>query len=325
MHNHERHTIKHPMHPLPNPGLPFHSWHLDFIQDLPTTSSGMTDVLVAVDRATRFTYARAYPNRDTGTVLEFVYELLSLFGCPSVLITDRANVFLSGEFQRFCEAQDIEHRASTAYHPQTNGLVERVNGLLENVLAKLCDGIPTKWSVYLNMAVLSINSRTHSAVGYSPYYLAFGVHPRVPSDSVKTPPRAFDFSNSQDVTDFTARELISLGQHRAAALYKSARTAREMARRHDAGKQVRSQPFVVGEFVKLVSKRLPAQIVPKFAPNYRGPYLIESVGPNDSYTLKHPNGTVLPHPVNSNHLVAYRGQPPGRGDTVTVVTTDSGA
>ena len=302
MYNHSRHRIVHPLYPLPDPGVPFHTWHLDFIQDLPETPDGNVNILVAVDRSTRFTVAKPFPNRDTATMLSFVYDLISIFGCPSVFITDRG--FLPNEFQDYCAVQGIDLRASTSYHPNTNGLVERVNGILESIMAKLCAGSVEKWDVYLPVAVYNLNARTHAALGYPPFYLAFGMMPKAPGDL--TPPRAYDFSNDQDVSAFTNRELTLLGQDRAVAFRRSLDNAERMRQRHeDNHPGAAAALFQVGDFVKLIKKRLPSMMIPKFDPNFSGPYIIDSVGTHDSYTLRHPDGRVLPHPVNQNHLMSF--------------------
>ena len=304
LYNHNRHQMRHPMHALPDPGIPFHTWHLDFIQDLTQATNGAKNILVAVDRATRFTVAQATADRTTVTVLEFLHDLISKFGVPSIIITDRGDYFLSGDFQRFCNQQGITHRSSTAYHPRTNGLVERTNAILESILKKLCDSDETLWAVYLSTAVFNVNCRTHSGLEFSPFYLAYGFNPRLPTDL--TPPHSFDFSNPDDVLHYTTRELVLLGQHRSAALHRSMENSRRMEIRYSTENRIRHRVYQVGEFVKVITKRLPNQIVPKFARTYHGPYLIHQCLPNDAYVLMHPDGRVLPHPVNHDHLLPYR-------------------
>ncbi len=56
------------------------------------------------------------------------------------IITDRAKYFMH-DFAEYCKSQDIQLDHSTSYHPQTNALVERTNGVLENILGKSCNGI----------------------------------------------------------------------------------------------------------------------------------------------------------------------------------------
>jgi transposase InsO family protein len=296
-------SIRHAMHPLPDPGLPFHSWHLDWIQDLPETSGGYSQVAVAVDKTTRFCFAYPFKSRTALDSATFLHMISLRFGSPYVVTTDRASAFLSNEFRIYCERNGIEHRKSTAYHPQTNGLVERVNGVLEKILVKMCAGSETIWDRFLEPAVFNLNARKHSVTGFSPFFLAHGCHPRLPGDV--TPPVLFDFSQEGDRLSYTTRELTLLGHSRAAAFLRTQKQARTMATRHDASPHVQDKQFDLGEFVKRRSKRLPTQMKSKFAPVWEGPFIIDSVGPHDSYRLKRPDGTLEPHPVNGNHLAPF--------------------
>jgi transposase InsO family protein len=298
--------IRHPMHPLQDPGIPFHTWHVDFIQDMEETDEGWTQIAVATDRATRMSLAKASRTRDAAAAITFLQELTFRFGSPSVIITDRASAFLSDQFQAFLSRNGIRHHPSTSYHPQTNGMVERVNGILEKILAKMCGGIRAKWGKYLSAAVFNLNARKHTVTGFSPFFLAFGFNPRLPGDI--SPIQVFDITQEEERLDATTRELTLLGQARAAAFLRSQKQAREMAARHDKSPLVQDRPFVVGEFVKRMVKRLPNQLTRKLEPVWQGPFIIDGIGPHDSYRLKALNGELEKHPVNRNHLEPYRGR-----------------
>jgi hypothetical protein len=302
MYNASNRSVRHPMHPLANSGIPFHTWHLDFIQDLEPSAQGHTNILVAVDRATRYTVAIATKDRSTSTTLSLLHHLSTRFGIPSRIVTDRGLYFMH-EFADYCSSQGITLDHSASYHPQTNGLVERVNGVLEGILRKMCDGLWNKWDLFLDSAMFSLNCRVHATTGYSPFYLVHGVSPRLPNDS--TPPRLFNFMDADDRDLYTNFELENLGQARAAALRRSNTQARQMAKRHDAQNGVTQVVFEVGQFVKRRKKRLSSQMIPKFAPRWEGPFIIHSVGLHDSYILANPNGDLEPHPVNANHLAPY--------------------
>ena len=134
--------------PLQDPGIPFHTWHLDFLQDLPESTLDNTQVLVAIDRSTRLTRAQACISRSTDTVINFLDELLHIYGCPSVIIHDRALCFLSSEFKEYCARHNIQSLPSSSYHPQTNGMVERLNQELKRMLVKLCHSDLHLWDRY---------------------------------------------------------------------------------------------------------------------------------------------------------------------------------
>jgi hypothetical protein len=312
------------MHPLPDPGIPFHTWHIDWIQDMPESSLGNTEIWVAVDRATRFTVAGASKRRDTASALQFLHGLSLQFGSPCVVITDRAKCFLSEEFQDYCKKNAIQHFGSTAYHPETNGMVERVNGLLSEMLSKFCAGSKELWDRFLQSAVYNLNARNHTVTGYSPFFLLYGFNPRLLGDT--SPPILFDFQSNDERVSYTTRELSLLGHARAAAFIRSQTQQKKMAEKHDESSKVTNQGFEVGEFVKRIVNRLPSQFRKgKLDQVWEGPFIIDRVGPHDSYYLRRPDGQVEEHPVNFNHLEPYVNSQPQESNSadVSFISTSS--
>ena len=91
-----------------------------------------------------------------------------------------------------------------------------------------------------------------------------------------------------------------MGQDRAAAFLRSKKQAQEMARRHDEDPSVQPHAYQIGEFVKLKNN---AQTT--FQDAWKGPFIIEGVGPNDTYYLKKPNGDLLRHPYNYKFIQPF--------------------
>jgi transposase InsO family protein len=295
--------------PLQDPGVPFHTWHLDFLQDLPETTNSNTQILVAVDRSTRLVKAVACTSRSTVTVLHFLEDLIHTYGCPSVLIHDRALCFLSAEFKSYCAKQNIQTLPSSSYHPQTNGMVERVNQELKRMLVKLCQSDHYLWDRFLAMVVFNLNIRKHVTTGYSPFSLCYGFEPKLPTDI--TPIRLWNFSHEQDRHTFMTRELDLLGCHRAAAFHRSQRQARLLTERSS---NPQFPVFQVGEYVQRKIKRTKDQVTPSFGFKWAGPFVIDRVNQNGSYYLKRANGEVESHPTNAVDLIPYQ---PSRGGVMS--------
>jgi hypothetical protein len=295
--------------PLQDPGVPFHSWHLDFLQDLPETSNSNTQILVAVDRSTRLVKALACKSRSTDTVLRFVEDLIHSYGCPSVLIHDRALCFLSAEFRSYCAKQNIQTLPSSSYHPQTNGMVERINQEIKRMLVKLCQNDLHLWDRFLAPVVLNLNVRKHVITGYSPFSLCYGFEPKLPMDA--TPIRMWNFSNEQDRHAFMTRELDLLGCHRAAAFHRSQRQARLLT---ENSKNLDYPIFQVGEYVQRKIKRLADQVTPSFGFKWAGPFVVDRITLNGSYYLKKLNGVVESHPTSASDLAPYA---PSRGGVMS--------
>jgi hypothetical protein len=84
-----------------------------------------------------------------------------------------------------------------------------------------------------------------------------------------------------------------------------------MTERHGRARRTLARRFAVGDQVKRKVRRLPSQHKPKFAPGWEGPFIIDQIGPHDSYRLKTPAGVLERHPVNANHLAPYLVGAPG--------------
>ncbi|KAG0160178.1 hypothetical protein PDIDSM_7705 [Penicillium digitatum] len=133
---------------------PFERWGIDLIGLLPTTPSGNRWIITAIDYATGWPLAKALPDATEEAIAEFLHE----------------DVFT--------------HRTTTPYHPRTNGKVENFNGLLGRMLTKYCMGKPTRvWDLYLAQALFATRVREHATSGKSPFYLVYGIHPRLPGDT----------------------------------------------------------------------------------------------------------------------------------------------
>ena len=291
-------TLHQPMHPLPPSGVPFHRWGIDFIQDLQKSQKGNTQIITFIDYATRYVVAKAVPNRSSKTVATFIYEIMIKFGAPYEIISDRASCFTSELMQEYLHLQEINHYPSTPYHPNTNGCVERMHGVLWPMILKMTRGCVEKWDHYLDAAVFAINARTHTVTGYSPFFLVYGMQPRMPGDL--KPLFTFDLSNEDDRFSFAQRELIELGHARAAALLKSQKQADQMKKNQAKRQNLQPHSFEIGEFVKVKDNAKT-----KLDDVFKGPFIISEKGPHDVYYLKTPGGLEIKNPLNHCYLEPY--------------------
>jgi hypothetical protein len=289
-----------PLQPTPPTGIPFLRWGIDHIQSLPRSDSGNTDIITATCYTTRFLVAKAVPDRGAGHVAQFIFELMMKFGAPSEIVTDRGSAFNAAVLKDYLALQDVCHLPSTPYHPQTNGVDERMHRVLKPILTKMMCGAKTKWDVFLPSAVFICNARKQTVTGFSPFYLSYGFEPRLPSDI--HPPVAFNLSKEQDRLMFTERELIRLGQDRAAALYRSQQQAHRMKANFASRNSPSDDFFEPGTFVKLKNN---AKTVFDFS--HHGPFIVERLGASPhTYYLKSPSGVELKNPVNQANLELYR-------------------
>jgi len=175
---------------MPIPPRPLHTWGLDLIGPFsPAQGTGNRYVLTAIDHYTG--WAEAVPIRDkTNEAVwdAFMSRIVAQYGLPEVLITDQGKEFAATEFISFMREVGIDHRRTTAYHPQTNGRTERFNGSLKRILAKLVKNDLPTWEKCLPQALWAYRTASHVTLGTSPYKALYGMAPRQPQQPTKGQP-----------------------------------------------------------------------------------------------------------------------------------------
>ena len=104
------------------------------------------------------------------------------YGFPEQFISDQGRNFESDLIQELCKIAGVKKLHTTPYHPQSNGQYERFNSILCNMLGTLSDEEKSDWKSHLGCMTHAYNCTKHASTTYSPYYLMFGRHPRLPID-----------------------------------------------------------------------------------------------------------------------------------------------
>ena len=104
------------------------------------------------------------------------------YGFPEQFISDQGRNFESDLIQELCKIAGVKKLHTTPYHPQSNGQCERFNSTLCNMLGTLSDEEKSDWKSHLGCMTHAYNCTKHASTTYSPYYLMFGRHPRLPID-----------------------------------------------------------------------------------------------------------------------------------------------
>ncbi|KAL5505635.1 hypothetical protein EMCRGX_G007099 [Ephydatia muelleri] len=164
-------------------GYPMQIVAVDILGPLPRTEKGNSYVLAATDYYTRWVEAYAIPDQGASTVAQkLVDELFCRFSPPEQLHSDQGRQFESDLVAEVCKLLKICKTRTTPYHPQGDGLVERFNRTLLDMLATTLKEQPTDWEDHLRKVCLAYNSSIQSTTGYTPFFLMFGRNVCLPVD-----------------------------------------------------------------------------------------------------------------------------------------------
>lgn len=109
---------------------------IDLVGPLPVSSSGNKFIINAVDYLTKWPESKAVPDKTAATILDFFMEhIVARHGCPDEVLTDNGGEF-KGVFNEALQSLGIDHRFTSANHPEANGLVEHFNGTFMDAMRK---------------------------------------------------------------------------------------------------------------------------------------------------------------------------------------------
>ena len=122
-------------------------------------------------------------------VAGFLYELLTHYGVAKIVMSDQGREFVNKVNQKLFELCGTDHRISSAYHPQTNGLDERMNQTLKSALVKYVNDNQNDWDVYLNAVLFAYRASKNDSTKFTPFELMFGRPPVLPIEiEIKSKP-----------------------------------------------------------------------------------------------------------------------------------------
>ena len=142
---------------------------------------GKYTFLVIVDNATRFCTATVINNRLPSTIIKgFFVSWIAIFGAPSKIITDNGGEFNNNEMRALGESFNIKVLSTAAESPWSNGIVERLNAVLGNMVSKISEDANCDVHTALAWAVSARNAFDNNG-GFSPNQLVFGFNPTIPN------------------------------------------------------------------------------------------------------------------------------------------------
>ncbi len=166
-------------------GAPFDRCSFDIIGPLPETERGNRFILTVVDYFSKWAEGYALPEHSAITVAwTLCTEWIARFGTPLRFHCDKAPEFESVVLAQVFQMLGIKKTRTTAYRPQSNGLCERTNQTIENILKATVNGHCNDWDLHLPYALMSYRATPQSSTGLSPNMIVFGKENPMPIDLV---------------------------------------------------------------------------------------------------------------------------------------------
>jgi transposase InsO family protein len=227
---------------------PMESVAMDILGPLPRTKHGNRFLLVIADRFTKVTITVPLRTVTALAVAKaFCDRWVYVYGPPISLLTDNGPQFTAKFFQAVCAELGVKKTFTTAYHPQTNGQVERYNRTILAALRAYVSKRQDDWDDFTSAVTYAYNCRVHSSLGMAPFEIVLSRPP--PSISLETRPRNEEVSVGTAKQEFlerlkTLRLRARENLHKAQARYK---------RNYDRGIQTKNADLTEGDeaFVKV--------------------------------------------------------------------------
>ncbi|KAF0721733.1 hypothetical protein Ae201684_018948 [Aphanomyces euteiches] len=176
-------SIRAPAQMLQVPEDVWSSVSMDYIFGLPRDGRGNTGIWTCVDRASKFLVA--IPVKDSITAEQsaklFFDAIYCRFGLPSSIVSDRDPRFTSKFWIALFSLVSTKLNMSTSDHPESDGQTERANRVIEDVLRCFAQSRQKTWSSLLPHVEFAYNTATNVTTSFSPFYVNFLRHPRLPS------------------------------------------------------------------------------------------------------------------------------------------------
>ena len=293
-------------------GGPFQRVAMDILGPLPLTDRGNKYILVLGDYFTKWVESYPIPNMEAKTIANvFVSHFVSRFGAPDVLHTDQGRNFESALFKEVCLLLGVQKTRTTPYHPQSDGLVERFNRTLLDLLSIASREDEQNWDLCIPAVMLAYRTSVQESTGCTPYFLLFGREARLPVDVMfglppNVPPQPVhqyskDLRARLDTAYERVRERLGWRQRRQKMVYDRRRTGR---------------PYGIGEWVWLYCPAVPRGKSAKLHSYWQGPYKVVKVFSNVLYLIQHRDSTRKKVVVHFDRL-----KPCARGGTYEQGTT----
>ena len=171
---------KAPLQPIVVPQEPFEKIIIDCVGPLPKTKGGNQYLLTLMCATTRYPEAIPLRNITAKTIVKKLMNYFTSFGIPKEIQSDQGSNFTSGLFRDILRELGIKQILSSAYHPQSQGVLERWHQTFKTMLKKFCLENDLDWDEGVQYLVFALREAPQESLGFSPFEMVYGKQLRGP-------------------------------------------------------------------------------------------------------------------------------------------------
>ena len=287
-----------PLKPIPACGEPFSEVIIDCVGPLPKTTAGNKYLLTIMCKATRFPEAVPLRNIKAPKIVDSLVKFFTFVGIPRSVQSDQGSNFMSGLMQQAMYQLGAKQCKSSAYHPESQGALERFHQTLKNMMRAYCIEHDKDWDQGIHLLLFATREAVQESLGFSPFELIFGRTVRGPLKLLKESWLAEDTPDNllDQVADLRYR-LLRANELARKNLEKS---QQKMKTWYD--RKARKRSFRIGDKVLAL---LPIPQQPLQA-RYCGPYLITRKVSDLDYVIATPDRRKSQRLCHINMLKEYQ-------------------
>ena len=158
---------------------------MDIVGPLPRTQEGYRYILSIVELDTRYPEAIPLKNKSAEAVADALVTIFSRVDIPQEISSDQGTNFMSQLVKELCQQLQIEQVSTIPYHQAPNGLVERWNQTMKNMLKRMIHDEPDSWDRLLPYVLFAYREVPEVSTGFFPFELVYGWPVRGPLSVVK--------------------------------------------------------------------------------------------------------------------------------------------
>ncbi|XP_012702198.1 uncharacterized protein LOC101773571 [Setaria italica] len=244
------------------------------VRSLKKAPGGFTHLLLVVDKFTKWIKPKRFTNIRLQEAVEFFLNIVYRFGVPNCIIIDNGTNFTGKKFLDFCDGYSIRVDWASVGHPQTNGQVERANGMVpQGLKPHIFDRLKKHagcWVAELLAVLWSLRTTQNRSTSFTSFFLVYVAEAVLPSNLDYDSPRVKAFD--QDQAAEAQQDAINLLEE-----------VREMALIRSAWTQTTKDKH-------------------KLSPPWEGPYTVAEVIHPSAYQLKDDDANILTNTWNIEQL-----------------------